>query len=168
MKKKRWCAGAGERGGDFSSDQAGLAHARDHHAAFAREENVYGFFKGGVEAREHVLDGLGFDSQNAPGGVEAHGCVIREWRAVSTAAPLFFVSVASKRLRIRVSSLFPVVVADLVSVASKGLKLTVGGRLCREGRTGTACRAPTSGVEAGRRRPGVIGRSIGARLLRVL
>src|SRR5580765_6479272 len=86
----------------------------------------------------------------------------------STGTPSCFVSVASKRLTIFVSPLFAIVAASAVSIASKGVKFTVGGSLCRGGRTGTACRAPTNGGAAGRRGTEVIGRSIGGRLWRVL
>ena len=78
MKKERWRAGAGECGGDFSRDEAGLAHAGEDDAAFAGEEEIDGFFEGGVEACKNVLDGLGFDFEDAAGGVEAHEGVIRD------------------------------------------------------------------------------------------
>jgi hypothetical protein len=71
MEEKGGGASAGERGGDFASDQAGFAHASNDYAAFAGEEEVYGFFEGGVKAVEDVSDGLGFDFQDAAGGVEA-------------------------------------------------------------------------------------------------
>ena len=45
----------------FRADQAGFAHAGDDDAAFAGEEDVDGFFEGGIQAGEDVLDGLGFD-----------------------------------------------------------------------------------------------------------
>src|SRR6476661_9764838 len=86
----------------------------------------------------------------------------------STGTPSYFVSVASKGLTIFVSPLFAIVAANAVSVASKGLKFTVGVHLWRGGRTGTACRAPTNGGGAGRRGQAFIGRSIGGRLWRVL
>ena len=76
MKKERWSAGAGERCRNFSRDEAGLAHAGENDAAFAGEEEVDGFFEGGVEARENVLNGLRFDFKNSTRCVEAHTNVI--------------------------------------------------------------------------------------------
>ena len=72
MQEEGWRAGAGKRGGDFSADEAGFAHAGDDDAAFAGEQEVDGFFEAGVEAREDVLDGLRFDLEDAARGVEAH------------------------------------------------------------------------------------------------
>ena len=68
-----------KRGGNFSRYQAGFAHAGDDHAALAGEEEIDGFLEGAVETREDVLDGLGFDLQDAAGGFEAHGEVARDW-----------------------------------------------------------------------------------------
>ena len=84
MKKKGWRAGAGEGGGDFAADEAGLAHAGDDDAAFAGEEEIDGVDEGGVEAREDILDGLGFDAENAAGGVEAHALLQRRTRVESS------------------------------------------------------------------------------------
>ena len=72
MQEEGRRAGAGESGGDFAGDEAGFAHAGDDDAAFAGEEEIDGFLEGGVEASEDVLDGLGFDLEDAAGGVEAH------------------------------------------------------------------------------------------------
>jgi hypothetical protein len=52
--------------------------------------------------------------------------------AASTAPSRYFVSVASKGLRIFVSRLFAIVTGRFVSVAFKGLKLTVGVRANEE------------------------------------
>jgi hypothetical protein len=72
MQEKGGGAGAGESGGNFSADQSGFANASDGHAAFASEKEIDGFFEGGIESREDVLDGLRFDFEDAAGGFEAH------------------------------------------------------------------------------------------------
>ena len=72
-------AGAREGGGYLSRYQAGLAHACDYDSALAGEEEIDGFLEGFVEASEDILDGLGFDLQDAAGGFEAHGEVARDW-----------------------------------------------------------------------------------------
>jgi hypothetical protein len=78
VKKEGRSAGAGECGGDFASYEAGLAHAGEDDATFTGEEEIDGFFEGGVEACKNILDGLGFDFEDAAGGVEAHEGVIRD------------------------------------------------------------------------------------------
>jgi hypothetical protein len=78
MQKEGRGAGAGKSGGNFSSDKAGLAHARDDDAAFASKEQVDGAVESGVQASEDVLDGLGFDLKDVARGWEAHGSVIRD------------------------------------------------------------------------------------------
>src|ERR1700722_13125179 len=83
MEEERWGAGAGEGGGNFAGDQAGLAHAGDDYAAFAGEENVGGFLEGVVQARENVLNGLGFDFQDAAGGFQAH-CTLQRRTTVES------------------------------------------------------------------------------------
>src|SRR5258708_7206969 len=80
MQEKGWRAGAGKSGGDFAAYEAGLAHAGDDDAAFAGEEKIDGADEGIVEAREDVLDGLGFDAKNAAGRFEAHALLQRRTR----------------------------------------------------------------------------------------
>src|SRR5580698_10730719 len=77
VKKEGWSAGAGECCRYLARDETGFSHAGENDAAFAGEEKIDGFFEGGVEAREDVLDGLGFEFEDAAGGVEAHAGVIR-------------------------------------------------------------------------------------------
>src|SRR6266478_2150775 len=83
MQKKGRRAGARKRGGNFSRDQAGLAHAGDDDTAFAGEENINGFHKGGVEPREDVLDGLRFDFEHTARGVQAH-CTLQRRTTVES------------------------------------------------------------------------------------
>ena len=72
VQEKSWSAGAGEGGGDFSSDQAGFAEACDDYSSFAGVQKFDGFFETGVEAFDQAGDGFGFDAQDALGGFEAH------------------------------------------------------------------------------------------------
>ena len=62
----------------FARYQAGLAHAGDYDSALAGEEEIDGFLEGFVEASEDILDGLGFDLEDATGGFEAHAEVARD------------------------------------------------------------------------------------------
>ena len=71
VQKKRRRAGAGESGGDFSADQAGLAEAGDDDASLARIEKLDGLLEALVETIDQAGDGFGFDSQDALGGGEA-------------------------------------------------------------------------------------------------
>ena len=72
VQEKRRRAGAGESGGDFAADQAGLAEAGDDDSSFASVQKFDGFFEAGVEAVDQAGDGFGFDAQDALGGCEAH------------------------------------------------------------------------------------------------
>src|SRR5258708_7278767 len=72
MQEEGGRAGAGKSGGDFAAYEAGLAHAGDDDAAFAGEKKIDRADEGIGEAREDVLDGLGFDAKNAAGRFEAH------------------------------------------------------------------------------------------------
>src|SRR5579871_2174176 len=72
MKEEGGRAGTGECRGDLAGDESGFAHASENDTAFAGKKEIDGFFERGVEAREDVLDGLGFDFEDTAGGVEAH------------------------------------------------------------------------------------------------
>src|SRR5258708_18892653 len=80
MQEEGGRAGAGKSGRDFAAYEAGLAHAGDDDAAFAGEKKIDRADEGIVEAREDVLDGLGFDAKNAAGCFEAHALLQRRTR----------------------------------------------------------------------------------------
>src|SRR5579859_6971526 len=84
MQEKGWRAGAGKGGGNFAADEAGLAHAGDDDAAFAGEEQIDGADKGIVEAREDVLNGLGFDAEDTAGRFQAHALLQLRTRVESS------------------------------------------------------------------------------------
>src|SRR5436853_7852309 len=72
MQKQRRSAGAGERGGNFATDQARLAYASDDHAALALEQEFDCFVETRIQPAEQAFDGLGLDAQHASGGFETH------------------------------------------------------------------------------------------------
>src|SRR5690348_16154791 len=78
MQEEGGGAGTRKSGGDFAADEAGLAHTSDDDAAFAGEEEIDGADERVVEAGQDVLDGLGFDAENAAGRFEAHALL--QWR----------------------------------------------------------------------------------------
>src|SRR5258705_13376539 len=84
MQEEGGRAGAGKRGGDFAAYEAGLAHAGDDDAGFAGEKKIDRADEGIVEAREDVLDGLGFDAKNAAGRFEADALLQRRTRVESS------------------------------------------------------------------------------------
>src|SRR5258708_20698596 len=84
MQEEGGSAGARKGGGDLAADEARLAHSSDDDAAFAREEKIDGADERVVEAREDVLDGLGFDAKNAAGRFEAHALLQRRTRVESS------------------------------------------------------------------------------------
>src|SRR5579864_7351584 len=73
MQKKGWCARARKRRSNFARDDPGLSHSGEDHSSLAREKNIHGAIKRRVEPRQNIQNGLSFDFQNAPGGIQAHG-----------------------------------------------------------------------------------------------
>src|SRR5215470_19005342 len=77
MQKKRWSPSARERRGDFSRDQAGLAHSAGDDTPFAREQNLNRSFKAGIEPCENILNRLRLNLQHAPRRLQAHEALQR-------------------------------------------------------------------------------------------
>jgi hypothetical protein len=72
VQEQGWRAGAGEGGGQFSSDQAGFAEASYYHSSLARAEKFYGFLEAGVKAFDQAGYCFRFYAQDALGGFKAH------------------------------------------------------------------------------------------------
>ena len=64
--------GGGEGGRDLLADDAALAHARDHHAPGAGEEDLDGAVEARVDAGQEVQDGLGLDLEHPAGDLLRH------------------------------------------------------------------------------------------------
>src|ERR1700678_1891873 len=65
VKEKRRRSRAGESGGDFPADQAGLAEARDDDAAPAGEKKFDCFIEARIDARDEIGNGFRLDAQYA-------------------------------------------------------------------------------------------------------
>ena len=70
VHEKRWCAGRGQRRGDFATNVAGFTHAGYDHTTFAVQNQVNGFDEMLVQMCGLVDERGGFDVQYFAGGVQ--------------------------------------------------------------------------------------------------
>src|SRR6266853_889959 len=89
VQEKGRSSRAGKCCRDFPADEAGFSHASHNDASFAGKQDVYGFFEIAVQTREHILNGLRFNSEHAPCRVQAHFSLQRRTTELS---PFNFVS----------------------------------------------------------------------------
>ena len=69
VQEQRRRAGARKGCGDFAADQPGLAKSGDDDASFARVQKLDGLFEALVETVDQACNGVGFDLQDALGGL---------------------------------------------------------------------------------------------------
>src|SRR5208337_3921650 len=84
MQKERRRAGARERSGNLAADQPGFSHARHNHASLAGEKHFDRAIERSVESCQYVLNGLGFNAENAARGFQAHALLQRRTREESS------------------------------------------------------------------------------------